>query len=97
MKAQFVLYDQLCQPEQREDAGPLSSTEDRLVLRQQVCLVLTRRSQGFFIQQRQQHLNGVPTSVCSGVIHCVSLWLERNNNTSSVSALSAHTAESERR
>lgn len=62
-------------PEHHEHRSPLFSTEDRLVLREKVCHAVTQWTQRFFVQERHQHLKGVPTSVGRGVIDCVCLWL----------------------
>lgn len=67
------------QPEQREDAVCLISTEDRMVLRQQVCLVQAWRHQSFLIQKSHQQLHAVPASKRSGVIDGIRLWLQRTN------------------
>lgn len=88
VQSKFEVHDNLCQPEHHEDAGPLGSTEDGLVLTQQVCLVLTQRSKSFFIQKSHQHLHSVPTSIRSGMIDCVGLWLERYSNTITIRAQS---------
>lgn len=69
----------MCRPEQGEDADPLGSVEDGLVLRQQLRLVATQRRRRLFVQQSRQRLHGVPTSVSRGVIDYVRLWLERSS------------------
>lgn len=74
-------------PEHCEDRSALFSTEDRLVLREKVCHVLTQWTQRFFIQEGHQHLQGVPASVGSGMIDCVCLWLWRQQQGMPISGL----------
>lgn len=76
---EFSYRSRCDEPEEHEDAGALGSTEDRLILRQQVCLVRTRRHQCFFVQQRHEHLHGVSTSVRSGVINRICFRLKIKN------------------